>query len=196
MSFDPWQLRKTVKHYDHPGHVRALTFSCYQRRPLLTNDLWRRTLSTFIGRAVERHRYGVAALVYMPEHVHLIVWPKEEATVISKLLTDIKRPFSSQIKRLLAEAESPLLQQLTIQQRPGVSTFRFWQEGPGYDRNLTDPRTTLAAIDYVHLNPVRRGLVKRATDWPWSSARWYLDPSSPQKEELPTIEGLPPQWVE
>jgi putative transposase len=196
MSLDPWQHRKKVKHYDHPGHVRELTFSCYQRRPLLTNDLWRQMLSTAIGRAVERHNYGVAALVYMPEHVHLIVWPKEGASVISKLLTDIKRPFSSQIKPLLAEVDSPFLQELTIRQRPGASTFRFWQEGPGYDRNLTEPQTALAAIDYVHLNPVRRGLVKRAIDWPWSSARWYLDPNSPQEEQLPKIDGLPSQWVE
>ena len=196
MSLDPWQHRKTVKHYDHPGHVRELTFSCYQRRPLLTNDLWRRMLSTAIGRAVERQHYGVAALVYMPEHVHLIVWPQEGASVISKLLTDIKRPFSSQIKQLLADVDGPLLQQLTIRQRPGVSTFRFWQEGPGYDRNLTEPQAALAAIDYIHLNPVRRGFVKRAIDWSWSSARWYLDPSSPHDERLPKIDGLPSQWVE
>lgn len=153
-------------------------------------------LSTAIGRAVERQHYGVAALVYMPEHVHLIVWPQEGASVISKLLTDIKRPFSSQIKQLLADVDGPLLQQLTIRQRPGVSTFRFWQEGPGYDRNLTEPQAALAAIDYIHLNPVRRGFVKRAIDWSWSSARWYLDPSSPHDERLPKIDGLPSQWVE
>jgi REP element-mobilizing transposase RayT len=29
-------------------------------------------------------------------------------------------------------------------------------------------------LDYMHLNPVRRGLVTRAVDWKWSSARWYL----------------------
>jgi putative transposase len=28
-------------------------------------------------------------------------------------------------------------------------------------------------IDYVHQNPVRRGLVKRAEDWKWSSAAFY-----------------------
>jgi len=28
-------------------------------------------------------------------------------------------------------------------------------------------------IDYLHLNPVRRALVKRPEDWVWSSARWY-----------------------
>ncbi|HEX2475460.1 MAG TPA: hypothetical protein VHK01_11970 [Lacipirellulaceae bacterium] len=50
--------------------------------------------------------------------------------------------------------------------------FRFWQEGPGYDRNVTTPAVIEAAIEYIHMNPVRRGLVKRAVDWKWSSASW------------------------
>jgi putative transposase len=196
MNHDQTQHRKKVKHYDHPGHIRELTFSCYQRRPLLTNDLWRRMLSTAIDRAVERHGYGIAALIYMPEHVHLIVWPRAGASGVSDLLLAIKRPFALRIKQLLAQGGSPLLEQLTIRQRPGISTFRFWQEGPGYDRNLTEPKTALAAIEYVHLNPVRRGLVKRAIDWPWSSARWYVDPSSPNEEHLPKIDRLPPEWAD
>jgi putative transposase len=28
-------------------------------------------------------------------------------------------------------------------------------------------------IEYIHANPVRRGLVARIEDWEWSSARWY-----------------------
>ena len=31
-----------------------------------------------------------------------------------------------------------------------------------------------SAIRYVDLNPVRAGLVTRAADWPWSSARAHL----------------------
>ena len=27
-------------------------------------------------------------------------------------------------------------------------------------------------IEYLHANPVRRGLVAKAEDWEWSSARW------------------------
>jgi hypothetical protein len=46
-----------------------------------------------------------------------------------------------------------------------------WQRG-GYDRNVTDPATLRTMIDYIHQNPVRRGLVQRATDWPWPSARF------------------------
>jgi putative transposase len=28
-------------------------------------------------------------------------------------------------------------------------------------------------IEYLHAHPVRRGLVAKAEDWEWSSARWY-----------------------
>jgi hypothetical protein len=30
-------------------------------------------------------------------------------------------------------------------------------------------------IDYIHNNPVRRGLVDQSTDWPWSSAQFYAE---------------------
>jgi len=43
---------------------------------------------------------------------------------------------------------------------------RFWQAGPGQDRNVYDADTALAVIEYIHNNPVRRGLVSRAEDWP------------------------------
>jgi putative transposase len=50
---------------------------------------------------------------------------------------------------------------------------RFWQPGGGYDRNITSAEALRAMIDSLHANPVRRGLVARAEDWEWSSARWY-----------------------
>jgi hypothetical protein len=51
--------------------------------------------------------------------------------------------------------------------------YRFWQRGGGYDRNVHEITTLRAMIEYIHLNPVRRGLVKEVVDWPWSSARFY-----------------------
>jgi hypothetical protein len=32
-----------------------------------------------------------------------------------------------------------------------------------------------AIIEYLHGNLVRRGLVAKAEDWEWSSARWYAE---------------------
>ncbi len=57
--------------------------------------------------------------------------------------------------------------------------------------NFTQPSTVLAAIDYLQHNRVRRGPVKRAVDWKWSSARYYLVDPSQQYPPLATIYSLP-----
>ena len=186
--------RKRIKHYHEPGHLHELTFSCYRRMPLLTNDGWRAMLAESINRATERHHYRLIAFVFMPEHVHLLVYPDQEAASISELLKAIKRPYSWRIKQVLQQSQSPLLQKLTVQQRPGVRAFRYWQEGPGYDRNLTEPGTLLAAIDYIHLNPVKRGLCPSAVDWKWSSVRRFLMPESPIDPVLPRLTRLPHEF--
>ena len=182
--------RKTVRHYESQRCYHELTFSCYQRKPLLTNDLWRTMLAESISRATYRHRYDLVAFVFMPEHLHLLVLPHATECSISKLLSAIKRPFSFRIKQLLGESNSTLLDQLTVRQRPGVTAFRFWQEGPGYDRNIESDRALAAAIEYIHWNPVRRDLCERTTDWRWSSARFYSNPRIPFDEGVPRIDGL------
>ena len=73
----------------------------------------------------------------------------------------------------------------------GRRTNVFWQCGGGYDRNATEPRTLLQMIDYIHNNPVRRGLVAKATDWIWSSARFHAGVTRVPigKDPLPCLDG-------
>ena len=182
--------RKRIRHYHEPGDLHELTFSCYRRRPLLTNDDWREKLCRAVDRAFERWAFRLVAFVLMPEHVHFLVEPTVMPVKIDNLLSAIKQPYSVRIKRILEAARSPLLQKLTVQERPGKTAFRYWQEGPGYDRNLSTETAVLAAIDYIHNNPVRRHLVERATDWKWSSARWYASDRQVIDPVLPTIHGL------
>lgn len=183
--------RKLVKHFDTPGDWHELTFSCYRRRPLLTNDTWRAMLSESITRACALHGYALIAFVYMPEHVHLLVYPHAKAAKIQQFLFAIKRPFAYRVKQQLQEYRSPLLAKLTIRQRPGVLTFRYWQEGPGYDRNFDEPATIWKSFHYIHNNPVKRGLCKQPADWKWSSARYYerdppqTEPTWPQLTAIP-----------
>ena len=72
----------------------------------------------------------------MPEHVHLLVVPfDKEQSRVSRFLARVKQPTSRQIKVILVDNNSSLVEQLTVQARPGKRCFRFWQEGPGFDRN-------------------------------------------------------------
>lgn len=52
----------------------------------------------------------------------------------------------------------------------GSRSYRFWQRGGGYDRNLSSTPEVHRKLRYIHENPVRRGLVQRTIDWRWSSA--------------------------
>src|SRR5439155_27355144 len=132
--------------------------SCYRRMPLPADDGRNSMLSRVIDRAAERQGFGLAGFVFMPEHVHLVVFPRRANARIAPLLYAIKRPFSFQVKQALQAAGSPLLEQLSIRERPSKRAFRFWQEGAGYDRNLITLETVLAALEYLHQNPVKRGL--------------------------------------
>jgi putative transposase len=186
--------RKTIKHVHEPGDFHELTFSCFQRQPLLVDEEWRKLLATSITRAVTTHQFRLVAFVFMPEHVHLLVFPERNAGTISALLAAIKRPFSYRIKQLLAETNPELLSRLTIRQRPGATTFRYWQEGPGFDRNLVDPVALETSVNYIHNNPVKRGLCQRAIDWKWSSARWFIEPGMQVDNDLPLLRQMPADW--
>lgn len=186
--------RKTVRHFHEPGDCHELTFSCYQQQPILVRDHWRRLFCEVLQRAMDGHAFRLVAFVIMPGHVHLLVYPNTPISSISNFLYALKRPFSYRIKQELMEHDLELLQTLTVQERPGKTTFRFWQEGPGYDRNLSTESAVLAAIDYIHLNPVRRGLVNQARDWKWSSSRWYESDRQTIDPDLPPIHGLPPDF--
>jgi putative transposase len=124
---EPQPHRKTVRHYNEPGHLHFLTFSCYNRLPLLNHDSFRVILARSIDAALKANCYLLSGFVFMPEHVHLLVWPQEREYDMSRLLFSMKKTSSQRIKRHLSAAQSPLAGQLTIRTRPGVNTFRFWE---------------------------------------------------------------------
>lgn len=190
------QHRKTIKHYHEPGDVHELTFSCYRRLPLLTNDAWRSMLAQFVDVAGEEQGFDLVAFVFMPEHLHLIVHPRLLPPNLPGYLAGIKERMSKAIKVELQDRRSPLLAKLTVHERPGKQAFRYWQEGPGYDRNLQTQDAVINAIDYVHANPVRRGLVKQNRQWPWSSARFYESHGTEYDPRAPRIQPLPPEFFQ
>ena len=188
MSFANRQSRR--KSYNIAGHAHELTFSCFRRYPFLKAEHCCQWLAEAILAARERHDFALWGYVFMPDHVHLIIFPRGEQYEISRILEAIKRPVGVQAIRYLQATSSPWLNRLT--RRRGQRTERlFWQSGGGYDRNITSPRTLLRMLDYLHENPVRKGLVTRAQDWLWSSIGHYAGASSPL-----LVDVIPPEWLE
>lgn len=57
------EQRKKIRHYHEPGDLHELTFSCFRRMPLLTNDVWRELLFRSIDRSIERWQFRLVAFV-------------------------------------------------------------------------------------------------------------------------------------
>jgi putative transposase len=167
--------RKTCKRYNHPGHAHALTFSCFQRRPFLSRDRSRQWLIEAIDRARDKQHFHVWAYVLMPEHAHVLLRPLEDAYDISEILSSIKQSVAKRAV-LYVQRESPAFLRWMEDRQPGSKIhYRFWQRGGGYDRNIVEPKTAFQQIEYIHNNPVRRGLCGKPEDWIWSSAADYLE---------------------
>jgi putative transposase len=164
--------RKKIIHYNDPGHAHSLTFSCYNNRPYLSKDRTRQWFIEALDHARIKWNFRLWAYVIMPDHVHLIVWPTEERYDISQFLKSLKQSVSRKTRLFLKRENPAALKNMEVKQGKRV-VFRFWQSGPGYDRNLYKDDTLIEKIEYIHNNPVRRELVETPTDWIWSSARWY-----------------------
>lgn len=100
-----------------------------------------------------RLRYGfvVAGYVVMPEHVHLLM-NEPRVLTLGVALQVLKQQTSLRLK--LPDA------------------VQFWQRRY-YDFNVYSEAKTVEKLKYIHRNPVRRGLVEKPEDWPWSSFRHY-----------------------
>ena len=186
-SYSGRQHRKNI---NEPGHAHELTFSCYHGFQFLKAERTCRWLADSIEQARRELNFDVWAFVFMPEHVHLLVFPRNEVYDIADIRKAIKSPVAKHAIQYL-EANAPEWLPRITRQRGRKTERLFWQSGGGYDRNIISPRTLLNAIDYIHRNPVRRGLVEQANEWKWSSAAWFLGTGP---SPIP-LDRIPPDWL-
>ncbi|MDY7109510.1 MAG: transposase [Planctomycetota bacterium] len=162
--------RKRLHRIEAPGHARYLTCSCYHRLALLGNPAIRDAFADQIECVHARSAFRLLAWVVMPEHFHLLLLiPNLPEWTVPKILQAVKRPFAQRVIARWRGLAAPILDRL----RDASGVTHFWQRGGGYDRNIVSDEELYQKIEYLHANPVQRGLIDRPLDWAWSSARWY-----------------------
>lgn len=129
-----------VDAYLNAGHGE-----CHLRRPEIAK------LVADALRFFEGQRYELRAWVVMPNHVHVVVWPRPPET-LSRVLHSWKSFTAKEANKL-----------------PGRVGGTFWQ-GESYDHLIRDQDDQARCVAYTINNPVSAGLCARAEDWPWSSA--------------------------
>jgi putative transposase len=138
----------------------------------------------------QRGQYDLWAYVIMPEHVHVVLWPRP-GVPLSQILTTLKQSVSKRALLWLGEHAAEFLSNLEDVQPNGRRSHRFWQRGGGYDRNMWTSAEIHEKIEYVHNNPVRRDFVGTPELWPWSSAHAWVT-----GEDVPLAidrESVPPK---
>ena len=79
------RFTKKLKHYDLPYHAHELTFSCYRRRNFLINEM----ASQWLVESIEKDRikcnFTLWADVFMPNHVHLLIYSLQEDHSIARI---------------------------------------------------------------------------------------------------------------
>jgi len=158
-----------LKRYYGFGHLHFLTFSCYQRRPLLDMPAARDFFLSSLDEIRNRYHFDLRGYVVMPEHVHLLLSEPPEQTIsvaLKGLKQRISRDFRGGIPRSNKHSLPVVLRTLAI------DLPRFW-EPRFYDFNVYTQEKLIEKLKYIHANPVRRGLVDHPAAWIWSSYRFY-----------------------
>ncbi len=155
-----------LKHYDNFNTSRFITFSCYHRYQLMLDDRLRLIFLSHLKSICKNYSIDIYGYVIMPEHIHLVLYPREEVS-IGRVIGELKSKSAREILLLFRRDNSSLLSKLTVDK----ITY-FWQKRC-YDHNCRTPETVIEKINYCHINPVTRGLVKEQMEWKWSSYRWY-----------------------
>ena len=159
---------KRCKRYNLAGNAHELTFSCYNGRNFLSKERTCQWLAESIVKARKKLDFALWAYVFMPNHVHLLIRPRKKDYSISAILSEIKKPVARKAIYWVKNNKPDYLKYMATGQTS--QQHRFWQQGGGYDRNVTRFDTLLNCDKYIHRNPVRKKLVKIPQDWYFSSA--------------------------
>jgi putative transposase len=136
-------------------HLHFITCSCYRRLPLLHSMHARNLFVEILGEVRLRYELALVGLVVMPEHFHLLIGEPKTGTP------------STVMQVLKQRVAKGLLPEVTIE-----ASRSFWQRR-FYDFNVWTKKKKVEKLAYMHMNPVKRGLVACPEDWPWSSYAFY-----------------------
>jgi len=175
-------MPKGLKRYYGRGELHFVTFSCYRRLPLLGTARSRNLFARELGRVWQEYGFLLVGYVVMPNHVHLLISePKKgtPSTVLQMLKQRVSRKMRKK-KNIVPRGQLRIPFPRFVGELPQFWQLRF------YDFNVYSHTKKNEKLDYMHANPVNRGLVKHPKDWPWSSWSSY----SREEPGLGTIDAV------
>lgn len=162
----------TDKHYAY-----FVTWTVVDWLPLLGEPAYRQIVLDSLNYLRTNKHIQLNAFVVMLSHIHAILWP-DDGINLSDATRDFKRFTSKEISKEAERQGSAHFLKIFTNARlanraQDVSHYQVWQEGSHPEAVFTE-KFAKQKMDYIHLNPIRAGMVKNAEEWLYSSARAYL----------------------
>ena len=138
----------------------------------------------------------VYGYVIMSNHIHLIIQSKDSK--LSDLIRDFKKFTAKTIlEKIQTEPESRrewMLErfQKATETHSRNKNYQFWKYG-NHPEEIYTNKFMWSKLDYIHLNPVRAGIVEKASHYIYSSASNYINDSGLmpiEKADNPIVDVL------
>jgi len=154
----PFSERRHVRGHrvDEAGRIYHVRASTLGNQPWLARPDCAETLIECLLKWRSKLEFKLFAFVVMPEHTHILLMPTEAAG-LRAIVMNLKRDSSWRISQLFA------------------SRGHLWR-AEFFDHWMRTKDQAARAVEYIHENPVRRCLVKKAEEYPYSSWRAWNCP--------------------
>lgn len=157
--------------------IHFVTFAVVEWVDVFTRRDYRDILLDSIRYCQKEKGMILHAWCFMSNHIHLVIAAKVQHP--SDILRDFKKYTSKQLLKAIAEhpAESRKEWMLSIFNKAGQSNsrnsrFQFWRQD-NQPKEVFTERFTKQKLDYIHNNPVEAGIVEKAEEYVYSSAKDY-----------------------
>jgi putative transposase len=167
-GFVGFRMQQRLRRRYGLGQLHFITCSCYHRKPSLRSEHSRHLFLKMLGETRDRYDFALLGYVVMPEHVHLLIGEPNlgsPSTVMQVLKQRVSRAMH-QVNRASSGRERLLGEVSNRKREP------FWQRR-FYDFNVWSVKKKNEKMNYMHFNPVKRGLVEHPKEWVWSSYGFY-----------------------
>ena len=164
-------MRSRYKFIEKEG-IYFLTSTIVEWLPVFTEQIYFDIIIDSLKFCQKQKDLSLYAYVILDNHFHLIA----SAPELSATIASLKKFTARQIIDTLKERNKVwLLTELAFYKKKHKvkSQYQVWQEGSHPQLILTE-KIFRQKIEYVHNNPVKRGLVDLPEHWRYSSARNYF----------------------
>jgi len=160
-----------------PSAIHFITFAVVEWVDVFTRKEYRDIVLDSIRYCQKEKGLVLYSWCLMSNHLHMVISAK--GNNISDVLRDFKKYTSKQITNAIKTNPQESRRQWMIElfkkageQNSRNEVYQFWQQD-NQPKELISQRFCDQKLDYIHNNPVEAGLVDKAEEYVYSSARDY-----------------------